>query len=357
MNSSGVACCRYFSRATRLRAALTTSGIDISSLFPIPSVSPQGAEGSGLIDITDRNTSYVQQWTLSLQRTFPWNIIAQAAYVGARGEHESTRSDVNQLATPPPPGTTDIQPLRPYPHFSYMLTDRGIGDLYYESLQGTLRKDLSNGLSFLSSYTLASSIQTTGGWGTISYRWNHLDRGPGVDDPRQRWVTSAVYNLPFGENSKGLVRQAIGGWTVNGILTLQTGYPFQASTATDQSDTGLIFPSPQPNRVCDGNLSGSRRDRAHWFDTDCFVLPPFGSFGNAGINYLVGPGTQNLDFALLKTFHIFDTRSVEFRSEFFNGLNFVNLNNPNATVGTPSYGVITSAGKSREIQFALKFNL
>lgn len=334
---------------------LTTSGIDISSLFPLPSVTPQGATGSGLIDITDRPTSYVQQWTLSLQRTLPWNIMAQVAYVGARGEHESTRSDVNQLATPPPPGTTNIQPLRPYPHFSYMLTDRGIGDLYYQSLQGTLRKDLSNGLSFLSSYTLASSIQTTGGWGTISYRWNQLERGPGVDDPRQRWVTSAIYNLPFGEKSKGFVKQVIGGWTVNGILTFQTGYPFAASTATDQSDTGLIFPAPEPNRVCNGNISGSARNRSHWFDTDCFVLPPFGSFGNAGINYLVGPGTENLDFAVLKTFNLFDNHSLEFRSEFFNGLNFVNFKNPNSIVGTPSYGVITSANPSREIQFALKF--
>ncbi len=334
---------------------LTTSGIDISTLFPPASVTPQGAPGSGLIDITDRKTAYVQQWTLSVQTTLPWNTFAQVAYVGARGEHESTRSDMNQLAAPPPPGTTDIQPLRPYPHFSYMLTDRGIGDLYYESLQGTLRKDLSHGLSFLSSYTFASSIQTTGGWGTISYRWTQLDRGPGVDDPRQRWVTSLVYNLPFEANSKGFMHQAFGGWTVNGILTLQSGYPFSVSTPTDQSDTGLIFPSPQPNRVCNGNLPTGQRNKSRWFDTDCFVNPPYYSFGNAGINYLVGPGTKNLDFAVLKTFPVFDTHFLEFRSEFFNGLNFVNFHNPNATVGTASYGTITSAGTGRQIQFALKF--
>ncbi len=86
-------------------------------------------------------------------------------------------------------------------------------------------------------------------------------------------------------------------------------------------------------------------------------LPPYYTFGNAGINYLVGPGTENLDFAVLKTFPLFETHSLEFRAEFFNALNFVNFNIPNAIVGTPSYGVITGAGPSREIQFALKFNL
>lgn len=335
----------------------TKPSIDIADLFPPASTTPQGAPGSGIIDIQDRPTSYIQQWTLSAQHTFPWNLFVQAAYVGARGEHMSTRSDMNQLASPPPPGTQSIQPLRPYPYYSYMLTDRGVGDLYYESLQGTLRKDVSRGLSFLSAYTLGSSIQTVGNWGNVSYRWTNIDRGPGQDAPRQRWVTSLIYALPFAQNATGLRRQVLGGWTVNGILTLQSGYPFSASTPADQSNTGIIFAPPYPNRVCNGNIPRGQRTRFHWFDTSCFVVPPFDSFGNAGINYLVGPGTKNLDFAALKTFHLYENHSLEFRSEFFNGLNFVNFGIPQSVVGTPSYGTITSAGAGREIQFALKFVL
>jgi hypothetical protein len=86
-------------------------------------------------------------------------------------------------------------------------------------------------------------------------------------------------------------------------------------------------------------------------------LPPFDTFGTAGINYLWGPGSKNLDFAVLKEFHLTESSRLEFRAEFFNAFNFVNFHNPGATLGTPNYGIITSAGTSREIQFGLKLIL
>jgi hypothetical protein len=248
-----------------------------------------------------------------------------------------------------------VQERRPFPNLSFILADEGAGKSWYNSLQATFKKEMSNGLSFLSSYTYAEALNTVGEWGTFSYRWTHLDRGWNPDVPRQRWVTSGIYNLPFGQNAHGVARQATAGWGVNGIFTLQSGYPFAVGTTTDQSNTGAFISLLYPNRTCNGSLSGSARSRLMWFDTNCFALPAQNSFGDAGINYLFGPGTTSLDFAVLKNFPITEEPQFQLRIESFNVLNNVNFQNPGSTLATPSFGIISSANPARIIQFGLKF--
>jgi hypothetical protein len=334
---------------------VAVSGIDMSTLFPTVLKTPQGSPGQYLTVITRSHDPMVQQWTLSLEHTLPGRIFTQLAYVGSRGEHESTRVDANADATPPAPGDTrTVQERRPLPYYSWILANESAGDSFYHSLQLNIRKEMGHGLTFLNAYTYASSVTTVGNWGNISYRWTHLDRGRNPDDPRHRWVTSLVYGLPFAKNSTGLARQIAAGWTINGILTLQTGYPFTATTSSDPSNTGTFFSLPA-NRSCNGNLPGSQRTRLHWFDTSCFALPPQNTFANGGINYLYTDGTRNVDFAILKDFPFWESRRLEFRAEFFNGFNNVNFGQPGSTVGTSTFGIVGSAGAARIIQFGLKF--
>jgi hypothetical protein len=212
---------------------------------------------------------------------------------------------------------------------------------------------MGHGLTFLNAFTWASSMSNSNEWGNFQYNNQELQPGANQDQPRLRWVTSSVYALPFGRNSTGLARQAMAGWSIDGILTLQTGYPFYVTTLSDQSNTGAWF--SEPNRVCDGNFSGSQRTRLQWFNTSCFALPAVNTWGNAGINYLWSPGTRNIDFAILKDFPISESRKLQFRAEFFNAFNFVNFGIPGSTLGTPGFGFITSANPPRLIQFALKF--
>jgi hypothetical protein len=335
---------------------VNVSGIDMSTLFPAPSPSPQGSYGATMwvINGYHRPTPYVQQWTLSIQHTFPGKVFAEVAYLGTRGEHLSTRVNANQDPSPPASGDTrSVQERAPYPYYSFIGADEGRSDSNSNSLEITVRKEVGHGLSFLNAYTWASSMSNAQEYWSFAYNNLELQRGANTDQPRQRWVTSLVYAMPFGKNSTGLARQAIGGWTIDGILTLQSGYPFYATTLTDQSNTGAWF--YEPNRVCDGNLPGSHRTPEAWFNTSCFVLPPLNTWGNAGWDYLRGPGIRNVDFAILKDFRVSESRKIQFRAEFFNAFNFVNFGIPGSTLGTPGFGVITSAGPPRQIQFALKY--
>jgi hypothetical protein len=334
------------------------SGIDIAGLFPALSPSLQGSYGATIatIDGYHRPTPYVQQWTLSIQHTFPGNVFAEVAYLGTRGEHLSTRVNGNQDPSPPAlSDTRSVQQRALYPYYSLIYADEGRSFSDSNGLELTVRKQMGHGLSFLSAYTWANSISNASEWWNFAYNNQQLQNGANPDQPRQRWVTSLVYGLPFGKQSTGLARQAIGGWTLDGIVTFQSGLPGTVTTLTDQSNTGAYAGYYMADRVCNGNLSGSARTRLEWFNTSCFVLPPFDTWGNAGYNPIWGPGTRNVDFAVLKDFEISEARKIQFRAEFFNAFNLVNFGMPDGILGTPGFGVITSASAPRQIQFALKF--
>jgi hypothetical protein len=125
--------------------------------------------------------------------------------------------------------------------------------------------------------------------------------------------------------------------------------------SADRSNTGVIVSWARPNRICDGNLPTSQRTPSHWFDTSCFVQALPNTYGNAGTNFLDGPGYQNVDLALMKNFKVTEWQRLEFRSEFFNAFNKANFSFPGVARGTPTFGVITSAYPGRNIQFALKY--
>ena len=91
-----------------------------------------------------------------------------------------------------------------------------------------------------------------------------------------------------------------------------------------------------------------------WFDTTAFVIPPFGSFGNAGRNILTGPGYQNINVSLIKNVMIRESARLQFRAEAFNLLNHTNLDLPDIFVGSPAFGAIQSAGSPRRLQFGAK---
>jgi hypothetical protein len=139
---------------------------------------------------------------------------------------------------------------------------------------------------------------------------------------------------------------------VGGIWTLASGTPWTPRVSGDRSLTGGL--TDRPHRIRDGNLPKPERRRERWFDTGAFVLPPVGEFGNSGRNVIIGPGFNNFDFSVIKKTAPTETASVEFRAEFFNLFNRTNFGGPNITVGTPLFGVITSAFDPRILQFGVK---
>jgi hypothetical protein len=177
-------------------------------------------------------------------------------------------------------------------------------------------------------------------------------------NPGQVFKLSGVYELPVGHNKRffgsanRLADAAIGGWQASGILSVQSGLPFNVS-ATDLSDTGGDH-AQRANQICNGN-DPANQSITHWFNTACYVQTGVGQFGNEQRDNIIGPRTTNLDLSLFKAFAIREGSSLQFRSDFFDALNHPLLGIPSATVSASTYGQITSITGQRTIQFSLKY--
>jgi hypothetical protein len=153
----------------------------------------------------------------------------------------------------------------------------------------------------------------------------------------------------------------LGGWQLNGVVTLQTGRHFTFGNSVDQSNTGSS--NVRANVVQDPRLPKSQRTVQRFFDTSALAVPAAFSYGNAGRNSGEGPGQVNLDLSLFKSFFFnrdssghFRPNELQFRVEAFNVSNTPQFQNPNRILGTPQFGSITDlVNTARQIQFALKF--
>jgi hypothetical protein len=154
--------------------------------------------------------------------------------------------------------------------------------------------------------------------------------------------------------SKGLARTLLGGWETSGVWNWQSGFPLNIDSGEDNSGTGIGF--DQADVVSKpAYTSGDQGARiAKWFTTESFQTNRPDTFGTAGRNILIGPGTFNVDFSAIKNFAFKERYRLQYRAEFFNLFNHAQLNNPSTTVTSSQFGRITSARDPRIIQMALK---
>ena len=319
--------------------------------------------GVGVIafDNPNRPDSYEQIWTLSLQKTLPWNLQAELSYVGSHGVHLSKRININRpdVGNPPTCDSDCVQAHKPYPDFGFLLVNEPIGQSWYDGLQFNLRKPLSNHVFLQQAFTWSKSLDTCSydALAARNYRPLDRDKARSTFDIRLRDATSLVYNMPTLNDKSFAVRHVLGAWQASLITTLESGESCSIISA-DNSNTGVPF-DYYPNLVAVGNLPPSQRTAARWFNTSAFVLPPVGSYGNVGADILDGPGNATVNFALMKNFP-FHSRLLgegsrfEFRSEAYNLFNRSNLLTPDDYLGDPTFGQVLGAGPARTIQFALK---
>ena len=145
----------------------------------------------------------------------------------------------------------------------------------------------------------------------------------------------------------------IANWELGGLLVVQSGLPFTATVAGSPSNTGAgSRANPVPG--IDPNLSDRSINR--WFNTTAFTTPAAFTWGTLGRNTLRGPGIVNIDMSLAKKFVLRESRSLQFRAEFFNAMNHPQFGLPAATIGVGGAGTISSTQRAnRQIQFALRF--
>jgi hypothetical protein len=331
--------------------------VNITQLFPTPDLSSPLPLGQFLFNLLGRKNPYIQQWTLSIQRTLPGQLFLEVAYVGSRGSRLSKRYDRNVIPALLQPGDTrSVQQRRPYPNLGFILSDEGAGKSKYNALQVSLRKSYSNGLTFMSNYMWGRSMDNDSydGKATRFYRPGDNDYGRSIFDIRQRFVMSLNYALPIGRGLKGPAKFAVAGWQLNSIYTIQTGLPFHV-TSTDRSNTAVSF-GGRPNRICDGNLPAGQRTVTRWFDTSCFAEAPLNTYGNGGVHYLSTDGLRTWDVGVFKDFAFTEEKQLQFRWEVFNLPNFTNYNRPGSNVSAPAtFGRITAAQPARVMQVGLKF--
>lgn len=138
-----------------------------------------------------------------------------------------------------------------------------------------------------------------------------------------------------------------GGWQLGGIITATTGRPFNVGLQNGVKNGA----SSWPNRIKDGSLDNA--DPWYWFDVTAFVAPPANNYGNVARGVLYSPGVVNIDMSVVKTFPITERLKFNFRFEAFNLFNTPYFGFPNASIGSPTVGRITSTvGDNRSLQLS-----
>ena len=344
-------------------------------------------------------TPTIQQWSLTVERAVTQDLMLQVSYVGSESYHLQAAMNRN-LARPlvcadpagclsggirpanqagrVPQGTTYVPSTpgrRANPFVGPTLTWYFVGTSGYHSANFSLLQRSRAGVAFKINYTFskvldinsATSIATQNQPSTILNPFDlKFNRGLASFSLKHQFNANFSYELPFGRGrrfgggSRGWVEKLIGGWQWNGILNVQSGFPFTPTVGSNSSGSGDTQNPDVPNWNPSFNGPVILGKAEQWFDPKAFSMPLAGTFGNAGRSSLIGPGLTNLDTSLFKKFSINEKWSLQFRAETFNLFNHANLDPPNSVVFSGnnysgSAGVITeTATTSRQIQFALK---
>jgi hypothetical protein len=349
----------------RFRQTFTNTTSLVVSTWETPF--PSGASGAGFTPegIAHKFPSaYIQQWSFGVQREMFSNMVVELTYLGSKGTRLPISYNINQ----PTPAAGAIQGRRPYRQWSSINFRDAVGTSNYHGLSLRVERRFSSGLSFLTSWTFSKSIDigappSTGGAGeaaVLNPRNLKAERGLSEFDQRNNFVTSVVYELPWGRGKRwmsaapALVDHILGGWQLTGILRFQSGRPFTVTTGRDISNTGA---TNRPNVVGDPKLDKPTADR--WFNTDAFSdTLPAGTFafGTAGKNIVTADGINNFDLGLFKNFNLGEERRLQFRAEFFNLANHANFGIPERNRAASAFGRVNATTTlNRQIQFGLKF--
>jgi hypothetical protein len=361
------------------RARTLAGGLQQLNSYPIPNTSLSnpflGSVSSNNITLVQplilsggpagQRTAYVNQWTAGVQRSLTSNLVLEASYVGSQS-HKLRREDSINV---PIPGPGSASNNRPFPQFGFIQYPDNETNANYNAFQFRLEKRLSRGLTVLTAFTYSKSIDNSSGVragaGDIlqmnnPYNIGAGERGLSQFNAKFRWVTSGLYQLPFGRNQRFLARSGsfvnalVGNWQFGGILTLQTGMPLTALDGLDILNTGGTGIAQRPNAT---GISPqlSNPTPKNWFNKAAFAYNAPYIYGNDGRNNIIGPGLIETDLSLTKTIKATDRLGAELRWEVFNAANHPIFGLPNATLSSATYGSISSTiVDSRQMQVALR---
>jgi hypothetical protein len=381
----------YALTATFNRVSNQPTQLTLSNPFPSSRQTIGGMSTSAGYQI-DARTSYVQSYNLTVERELR-GMVLEIGYTGSKGTHLGRLRDINLPRVSEAAYLAGIatKDLRPFPFLDGAISVFGF---HYNSIYSagrlSLRKRGGGRTFYRLNYTYSKSIDDVsqltatpdGGLDANSYDPNsrRLDHGRSDFDRGHVVTASFSWQLPFGHGNRwltsagGLKQAVIGGWQLSGTTFLATGRPMTIIAAGASTDLGE---SLKPNRIGKGipaDVPGQRRGVDYpWFvptdfvkvpqcvsptvgcPRDAYGFKPF-VYGNSGRNILDGPGTANLNLAMMKNFRVGEQKNVQFRLESFNALNHPNFGVPNNQFNSSTAGLITEMAQGPRIfQAGLKF--
>ncbi len=295
----------------------------------------------------------VSQFSLGVQQAVGSKAVVSVSYVGALDRHLSYWQELNLPAQSQLACLTDktlctgTQPAFngqvPFQGYNSIKQAYNGGNSHYNSLQAELHGQVTRDLNLQIAYTLSRAIDPSTGAGGNGWDLNYVtnpyqswqaDVGPSVLDRTNVAFVNLVYNIPFLKNSSNrLLKTTLGGWQISGIISMMSGAPL--NLGVNSHNVASIFPggdvgnrpdlvgkiSYPKTRVTDpktGKVTGIQ-----WVDPAAFATPTAGTWGNLGFDALRGPGRDNWNLSLFKSFVISESRGsrFEFRAESFNTWN------------------------------------
>ena len=344
---------------------LTNPRFPWSALFP--TAPPEGSTQIGSV-AAKLPTGYLQQWSFNIQRQLTRGLVFETGYMGNKGTRLDQTRNINQAVLDANPARpTPIQSRVPHPAFAANMVyyDRTAFSTYHGFI-ARLEHEFSNGISVLSSYTFSKMIDNASFRGSIgaqpSFPQNSYDlaseRGLSYFDVPHRFVTSWIWDLPFGKGrryfSRGPLSQVLGGWQSVGIFQYQSGNPWSAAVSGDWANVGAG--NPRADLVGNPFPPSFRRGGTERLalDPTAFALPVRGTFGNSGRNIIRDAPLNNLDLGLFKNFRFAERFRLQFRGELFNAWNHTQFQQFSNVVNTPAFATWNSARAPRIAQFGLK---
>ncbi|MGO9262786.1 MAG: TonB-dependent receptor domain-containing protein [Bryobacteraceae bacterium] len=339
-----------------------------------------------------QGTPYSPQWSFNIQRTIAPDTVIELGYLGTDGIHLEQNVQPNNglpgpvahrayyglqlapavvaaLAFPETSTTVPVTQINYFPHSAHS---------NYHALTMRAERRFRTGFSLLNSFTYSKAISNAPQYrnaGGITGDENSppqnsfdlaADRSLAYFNAKFRWVTTGVLDLPFGKGHRmagdGLAAAVAGGWQLNGILQLQTGFPYTIDYKGDPQNigggSGGILERPSyvlgPNGMpVDPNLPADQRSTGEYFNTAAFYQPVY-MFGNVGRNTMVGASLANLDATLARSFHVWEKATLQFRAEFFNVANHPNYNLIGRLVNDPTFGIVQNQLPPRQVQLGVK---
>jgi len=319
-------------------------------------VAPGSRPAVNAIDINAKD-GYVQQWNFHIEHSLAESLVLKIGYVGTK----STGLDAFRYNNQPLPGPGDVQSRRPFSNISTIRLSKSEGFATYHGMELEAQKRFSKGVSFTTGYTWARTIDNGGIYETNLNPYDTVhNKALSAFHREHRYFLAGVLEIPvgrgraFGSNLNRALDAVVGGWQLSSFLVLETGNPISVTTSGDNLNTGGNY-LQVPDRIAEPNLPSGDRTRSRFFNTEAFVRPALYQLGNAGRRILVGPGTRNLDLSFVKQFTVTERISLQLRGELFNATNHPNWGNPGTTLGTASFGIITSnSNLPRQVQIGLK---